>query len=152
MMHAGEVPGPHELLEWIPDAVVVTDNGGKIVYANRQVEGLTGYTRRELVGRRIEVLVPAGLRTNNHARNRRGIARLMSALDDDFRLKRKDGSIVPVEISLGPAGADTIAVMRECGATALAVDAGRTLLLDRSDMIAKADTCGICMAGYPPLG
>jgi len=50
------------------------------------------------------------------------------------------------------AGPDTIAVMRECGATALAVDAGRTLLLDRSDMIAKADTCGICMAGYPPLG
>src|SRR5947209_5513721 len=113
MMHAGEVPGPHELLEWIPDAVVVTDNGGKIVYANRQVEGLTGYTRRELVGRRIEVLVPAGLRTNNHARNRRGIARLMSALDDDFRLKRKDGTIVPVEISLGPAGANTIAVMRD---------------------------------------
>jgi len=113
MMHAGEVPGPHELLEWIPDPVVVTDSGGTIVYANRQVEGLTGYARRELVGRPIEVLVPAGLRTNSHARNRRGIARLMSALDDDFRLKRKDGTVVPVEVSLGPAGANTIAVMRD---------------------------------------
>ena len=49
------------------------------------------------------------------------------------------------------AGPETIAVMRECGATALAVDAGRTLLLDRAEMIANADHLGISIAGFPPL-
>jgi DUF1009 family protein len=49
------------------------------------------------------------------------------------------------------AGPDTIAVMRECGATALAVDAGRTLLLDRDEMLANADACGVSVAGYSPL-
>jgi DUF1009 family protein len=48
------------------------------------------------------------------------------------------------------AGLDTIAVMRETGATVLAVDAGRTLLLDRAGMLAKADEAGIVVAGYPP--
>src|SRR5215813_10918322 len=47
-------------------------------------------------------------------------------------------------------GPETIAVMRECGATALAVDAGRTLLLDRTEMIAHADRLGIAVTGYPP--
>jgi UDP-2,3-diacylglucosamine hydrolase len=48
------------------------------------------------------------------------------------------------------AGLDTIAVMRETGTTVLAVDAGRTLLLDRAEMLARADEAGIAVAGYPP--
>lgn len=48
------------------------------------------------------------------------------------------------------AGPATIAVMRETGATALAVDAGRTLLLDRAETIAAADEYGISIYGYPP--
>jgi DUF1009 family protein len=48
------------------------------------------------------------------------------------------------------AGIDTIAVMRETGATVLAVDAGRTLLLDRAQMLERADEAGIAVAGYPP--
>lgn len=47
------------------------------------------------------------------------------------------------------AGPDTIAVMRETGATALAVDAGRTLFLDRDEMLRNADSYGITVAGYP---
>jgi DUF1009 family protein len=45
------------------------------------------------------------------------------------------------------AGLDTIAVMRETGATVLAVDAGRTLLLDRAEMLARADEGGIAVVG-----
>ena len=45
------------------------------------------------------------------------------------------------------AGLDTIAVMRETGTTALAVDAGRTLLLDREEMLARADEAGIAWWG-----
>ena len=48
----------------------------------------------------------------------------------------------------GPA---TIAAMRESGATALAVDAGRTLLLDREQMLAEADAARIAIAGYEPI-
>jgi DUF1009 family protein len=46
------------------------------------------------------------------------------------------------------AGPDTIAVMQETGGTALAVDAGRTLLLDREEMLARADEAGIAVVGY----
>jgi len=48
------------------------------------------------------------------------------------------------------AGPSTVEVMRETGATVLAVDAGRTLLLDRGEMLAKADEADIAVAGYPP--
>jgi DUF1009 family protein len=50
------------------------------------------------------------------------------------------------------AGPRTIAVMRETGATALAVDAGRTLLLDRAEMLASADKSGISVVGFAPQG
>jgi hypothetical protein len=48
-------------------------------------------------------------------------------------------------------GPQTIAVMRETGATSLAVDAGRTLLLDRRETLAKADEYGVAVIGYVPL-
>ena len=48
------------------------------------------------------------------------------------------------------AGPGTIDVMRETGTTALAVDAGRTLLLDRDEMLARADEAGIAIAGFAP--
>jgi diguanylate cyclase (GGDEF)-like protein/PAS domain S-box-containing protein len=107
----------HELLEWIPDAVVVIDRDGVIVFANRQAEQMTGYRRSELVGEKVEILVPTRLRQvhGQHRRRfyRRGVARSMGGGDRDFALQRKDGSVVPVDISLGPAGADTVAVVRD---------------------------------------
>jgi DUF1009 family protein len=48
------------------------------------------------------------------------------------------------------AGLDTIATMRETGTTVLALDAGRTLLLDRAGMLARADEASIAVVGYPP--
>lgn len=49
------------------------------------------------------------------------------------------------------AGLSTIDTMRETGTTALAVDAGRTLLLDRDEMVRRANEAGITIAGYRPL-
>ena len=40
--------------------------------------------------------------------------------------------------------------MRETGTTALAVDAGRTLLLDRAEMLASAAEAGIAVVGFAP--
>lgn len=48
------------------------------------------------------------------------------------------------------AGLNTIEVMKETGATVLAIDAGRTLLLDKDEMIAQADRHGMCIAAYAP--
>ncbi len=45
-------------------------------------------------------------------------------------------------------GVDTIAVMRETGTTAMALDAGRTLMLDREEMIQRADEAEISIVGY----
>ncbi len=48
------------------------------------------------------------------------------------------------------AGPDTIRTMAETGTTALAVDAGRTLLLDKEEMLELAARHGISIIGYPP--
>lgn len=47
-------------------------------------------------------------------------------------------------------GPGTIAAMRETRATALAVDAGRTLMLDRDETLRAAGAASIAIAGYPP--
>lgn len=111
------MPSNYELLESIPDAVVVTNPDGGIVYANRKAQSMSGYKRSELIGRKVEVLVPLGTR-RRHVEHRRefyhrGVARLMGKSEHDFILRRKDGTSVEVEISLGPAGNDTIAVVRD---------------------------------------
>lgn len=49
------------------------------------------------------------------------------------------------------AGLGTVATMKETGATALAIDAGRTLLLDRDEMLAAANDASIAIEGFPPL-
>jgi DUF1009 family protein len=46
-------------------------------------------------------------------------------------------------------GPQTIAVMRETGATALSIDAGRTLLLDRAELLRQADAAQIAIIAHP---
>jgi UDP-2,3-diacylglucosamine hydrolase len=48
------------------------------------------------------------------------------------------------------AGVDTIAAMQETGATVLAVDAGRTLFLDKEELLRRAEAAGIAVSGYAP--
>lgn len=105
------------MLALMPDAVIVCDGDGRIVFVNQQAVTLTGYTRRELIGQKIEMLVPARMR-RGHAKQRRafymrGMARRMGTPDRDFWLQRKDGDVVAVDIALGPAGQDTVAVLRD---------------------------------------
>lgn len=47
-------------------------------------------------------------------------------------------------------GPRTIAAMQQCHATALAIDAGRTLLIDRNELLRRADEAGVAIVGFNP--
>jgi PAS domain S-box-containing protein len=90
-------------VELAPDGVLIVDERGTIVYANRSICILAGSD--ELVGRTVDALVPARAR-GRHARLRTGYAqqpvpRPMGA-GLDLALERADGTMIPVEISLSP--------------------------------------------------
>src|SRR5678815_2498885 len=52
-----------ELLEAAPDAIMQVDAEGRIILLNRVTEDMFGYTRDELLGQPVEVLIPQELRT-----------------------------------------------------------------------------------------
>lgn len=98
-----------DLVDLVPDAMVLVDTDGAVVLANRQVERLFGYRADELVGRPVELLVPEPLRSR-HRSHRAGFAadprvREMGA-GIDLVARRHDGSEIPVEISLAPLDTD----------------------------------------------
>jgi len=91
------------LLESASQAIVSIDRRGRIVLANRRAEEIFGYSGEELLGARIEMLLPESKRAG-HSRDRdnffdRPHTRPMG-IGMDLSGRRKDGSEVPVEVSL----------------------------------------------------
>ena len=108
------------LLDIVPDSMVVADQAGRILLANRQVQQLLGYEPEELIGQSLEMLLPERFR-GRHVEHRAAYLgdprpRAMGAKLTLFA-RRKDGSEVPVEISLSPMrepeGLVTIAALRD---------------------------------------
>jgi len=92
-----------------PDAVIVVDEAGRITRVNDQVKSMFGYTSRELVGKRIEVLIPARFRARHGEHRNRYMAapRLREmGIDLDLYALRKDGSEFPADIMLSPVDTD----------------------------------------------
>ena len=92
-------------VESCPNGMVIVDRFGKIVLVNGEIERLFGYGRDELLGRKIDLLVPEGLRAQ-HIRHsdsfaRHPEARRMGAGRDLFG-RRKDGTEIPLEVGLNP--------------------------------------------------
>jgi PAS domain S-box-containing protein len=83
------------LLESAPDAMVVSDRSGTIVFANSQTERLFGIPRERLLGQPLGSLVPTELR--ERPRDPDGPPVTISVEADG---RRADGSTVPVEIKL----------------------------------------------------
>ncbi|MBK1688277.1 sensor histidine kinase [Rubrivivax gelatinosus] len=94
-----------DLLESVPDAIVVANEIGRIVLFNGQCERLFGYGRADIVGRPIETLLPARLHAAHVAHRlryrERPTVRRMGAGLALFGL-RADGTEFPVQISLSP--------------------------------------------------
>ncbi|MGC1448951.1 MAG: PAS domain S-box protein [Candidatus Sulfotelmatobacter sp.] len=93
------------ILEALPDAVAAVNQQGVILQVNSQTEAMFGYTRDELIGQKIEMLVPDRQRGQHHLHREHfhqqpKIRRMGSGLD--LLGRRRDGSEFPVEISLSP--------------------------------------------------
>jgi PAS domain S-box-containing protein len=92
-------------VEAAPTAMIMVDESGTILLVNTQAERLFGYQRGELVGRSIDMLVPARFR-HEHKRLRGGFAecpetREMAAGREIYG-QRRDGTEMPIEIGLTP--------------------------------------------------
>ncbi len=97
------------VLESAPDAMIVVDGNGCIVIVNAEAERMFGYSRSEMLGQPIELLVPSrvhdlhiGKRSNYLKKpqlRRMGAGQLLHGLHND-------GTEFPVEISLSPVVTD----------------------------------------------
>lgn len=92
------------LFEAASDAILIVDTDGQIIRANSQAASLFGYTRDELLGRPVEMLVPPRLAEAHAQRRADYIAHPHTrpmGLGLDLRGVRSDGTEFPVDIGLG---------------------------------------------------
>jgi PAS domain S-box-containing protein len=97
------------LLESAPDALVITDAGGEITLVNRRAQELFGYAPGEMIGKNVEILMPEAQRQGHVAMRdafvnaaRSGARR--NAKARELVAAHRDGTLIPVEISLNPMG------------------------------------------------
>jgi PAS domain S-box-containing protein len=92
-------------VEASPNAIVMVDGHGKMLLVNALTENLFGYSREELIGQTVEILVPERFRAGHPAHRAAFFgapqARTIGAGRDLFA-RRKDGSEFLVEIGLNP--------------------------------------------------
>jgi polar amino acid transport system substrate-binding protein len=93
------------LLESAPDGMVVSDKTGNIVLVNSQAETIFGYSREELIGNNVDMLVPEEIRAAHPGKRASFYAdpkRLSMGFRGDFYGVSKDGRKVPLDVGLSP--------------------------------------------------
>ena len=94
-----------QIVESCPNGVLMVDPEARIALVNREAERMFGYTRVELIGQPIEMLVPARFRAQDGGYRRSFIdapqSRGMGTGRDLFGLRR-DGTEIPIEIGFNP--------------------------------------------------
>ncbi len=93
------------LLESAADAILVTDAAGRIIIANRMASQQFGYSREEMLGRPVEMLVPDEFR-EMHVGQREGYVAAARLRQRIVQAQRKDGSRFPCEVGLSPLHTD----------------------------------------------
>ena len=137
------------LLESAPDAMVIVDQAGAIVLVNAQTERLFGYSRDELIGKPVEVLIPVEsrrrhrkFRTSYFTNFTKPLTRPMGmGIGRELSGRRKDGSIFSVEVSLSPfnSGDEVLvtAAIRDATERRQAEEKFREASRAKSDFVAK---------------
>jgi PAS domain S-box-containing protein len=110
------------IVDAAPDALVVTDEAGRILLVNRQTEAQFGYDRADLLGRSVDTLLPEELRSTHAAhRDRYRASPGLRPMGSGMRLRgrRADGSEFAVEVGLSPISTDDglriVAAIRDIG-------------------------------------
>lgn len=128
------------LLESAPDGILIADGRGTIVMVNQETERMFGYTSAELIGQPVELLLAADMR-ERHERHRDtyganpSIRPMGAGLD--LVARRRNGTQLPVEISLSPTASEgevmVTAVIRD-------ISARRGMEEERDRLLAAAET------------
>ncbi len=97
--------GYRKILEATPDATVMIDQEGIIIFINAQTVKLFGYEKSELIGKKVEILIPEPYR-NRHPEHRSNFFKKPCSrpMGTGMQLfgQRKNKEIFPLEISLSP--------------------------------------------------
>ena len=108
------------LLEAAPDGILVVDSDARILVVNSEAEKMFGYRREELLGQRIERLVPERLLQRHELHSSeygRDPKRRAMGTGMDIGARRRDGTEFPAEVSLSPVPMPgrivTIAIVRD---------------------------------------
>jgi len=92
-------------VEASPSGIVLVDREGKIVLVNTQTEKMFGYSRAEMMGQPVEIIIPKRFHAIHPTHRERFLAmpkaRAMGAGRELFA-RRKDGTEFPIEIGLNP--------------------------------------------------
>jgi PAS domain S-box-containing protein len=97
------------VLESTPESIVIADPGGAIVLINARTERLFGYSRNELLGQPLEVLLPERFREDHAEHRATCLANTHTTpmgTTAELCARRKDGTEFPVEITLSPLEAE----------------------------------------------
>jgi PAS domain S-box-containing protein len=112
-----------EVIARLPDGLVICDADGTMLLVNPELARMLGYEQAELVGQLIDMLVPDAVRSSHgvlRSRFAETPTKRHMGVGLDLSARRKDGSDLPVEISLSPLEGESlrvIAVVRNTSAT-----------------------------------